>query len=201
MALREQQGHLPPLVVRGDLCSEIDLHHDLVVVDESAWPVVWTGQEVGRLSAWIFLGHAGERAEQAQAAGAFVLHKPFYMGSFITQVLRLRVLSMDPAQALSRLGALQFDPLQRQCVVQGSGQVIRLTEKETEIIIRLLREKGEVVNKADLLVDVWGYEDGVDTHTLETHIYQLRRKLTEPEAVGVHIISDQGGYALRGERS
>ena len=58
-----------------------------------------------------------------------------------------------------------------------SQKKIRLTDKETEIIKFLYRSNGKVVSKIVLLDEVWGYNAGMTTHTLETHIYRLRQKI------------------------
>ncbi len=51
-----------------------------------------------------------------------------------------------------------------------------LTEKETAIIKYLYRSGDQVVPREVLLDEVWGYNAGVATHTLETHIYRLRHR-------------------------
>ena len=53
---------------------------------------------------------------------------------------------------------------------------MRLTEKETNILKYLYRAGGKSVAREELLAEVWGYNAGVTTHTLETHIYRLRQK-------------------------
>jgi DNA-binding response OmpR family regulator len=57
------------------------------------------------------------------------------------------------------------------------GQSIKLTEKETKIISFLYDGRGEVRSKDQLLRAIWGYDKTISTHTLETHIYRLRKKL------------------------
>lgn len=54
---------------------------------------------------------------------------------------------------------------------------LRFTEKENEIFSCLLNYKNKPVSKKQLLKDIWHYDDQIDTHTLETHIYSLRKKL------------------------
>ena len=57
------------------------------------------------------------------------------------------------------------------------GELVRLTEKETRIINFLYEARGEVRSKDLILTAVWGYRKTISTHTLETHIYKLRKKL------------------------
>ena len=54
---------------------------------------------------------------------------------------------------------------------------LRFTEKENEIFSCLLNYKNKPVSKKQLLKDIWQYDEQIDTHTLETHIYSLRKKL------------------------
>jgi DNA-binding response OmpR family regulator len=73
---------------------------------------------------------------------------------------------------------------------------IRLTEKETNILKYLYRAQETVVARDVLLHEVWGYNAGVTTHTLETHIYRLRQKI-EPDPANVRLlVTESGGYRL-----
>jgi DNA-binding response OmpR family regulator len=73
---------------------------------------------------------------------------------------------------------------------------IRLTEKETNILKYLYRANDAVVPRDELLHEVWGYNAGVTTHTLETHIYRLRQKI-EPDPSNARIlVTEPGGYRL-----
>lgn len=91
------------------------------------------------------------------------------------------------------LGRWMLDA-QAQTLRDGQGQTVILTPKEVSILTYLLDAAGESVRREDLLSAVWGYEDGLDTHTLETHIYRLRRKLDDEEAK--LLLTDAVGYAL-----
>lgn len=75
------------------------------------------------------------------------------------------------------------------------GQSVRLTDKEVAILSHL-RAAGGVVSRDALLGAVWGYGDGIDTHTLETHIYRLRRKIEADPAQARLLITQAGGYTL-----
>ncbi|MCF4167512.1 winged helix-turn-helix domain-containing protein [Zavarzinia compransoris] len=79
----------------------------------------------------------------------------------------------------------------------GAGGEVRLTDKETQILARLAAAIGRVVPRETLLADVWGYGGAVATHTIETHVYRLRRKLARAVAGGAALIkAEGGGYRL-----
>ena len=73
---------------------------------------------------------------------------------------------------------------------------IRLTEKETNILKFLYRSNDGVVPRDVLLHEVWGYNAGVTTHTLETHIYRLRQKIEPDPSNARLLVTESGGYRL-----
>jgi DNA-binding response OmpR family regulator len=128
------------------------------------------------------------------AAGASeCLVKPFRL-SFLTARLQFH-LRQPPAETVLRIGGFQFHPSAR-LMVDGTGGQIRLTEKEVAILAYLHGAGTRVVPRDELLGEVWGYSAGITTHTVETHIYRLRRKLdTGGDAV---VLTEPGGYRLAG---
>ena len=81
-------------------------------------------------------------------------------------------------------------------MIDDKDKKIRLTEKETAILKYLFRAGQKVVTRDVLLHEVWGYNAGVTTHTLETHIYRLRQKIERDPASAEILITDTGGYKL-----
>lgn len=81
-------------------------------------------------------------------------------------------------------------------IVDPSGQAVRLTEKEVAILVCLAKAKGQAVSRQGLLDDVWAYAEGVETHTLETHIYRLRQKIEENPASPQYLVTREDGYVL-----
>lgn len=77
-----------------------------------------------------------------------------------------------------------------------SGTEVKVTEKECEILQFLLSLHGGAAARETLLKAVWGYADGIETHTLETHIYRLRQKLEEDPSSPRVLVTDEDGYRL-----
>lgn len=124
--------------------------------------------------------------------------KPFRLGVLLARLrahIRRHETSEDAAIAL---GPFVFHPgaksLQR--TEGGKTHKIRLTEKETAILKYLYRADGRVIAREELLHEVWGYNPAVTTHTLETHVYRLRRKIEDDPAVARILATEPGGYRL-----
>jgi DNA-binding response OmpR family regulator len=80
--------------------------------------------------------------------------------------------------------------------IRGDNRKVRLTEKETNILKFLYRAGERVVGREILLHEVWGYNAGVTTHTLETHIYRLRQKIEADPSQAQILVTETGGYKL-----
>ncbi|MGY3438323.1 MULTISPECIES: response regulator transcription factor [unclassified Marinovum] len=121
--------------------------------------------------------------------------KPFKFPVLLARIraqLRQHEQSED---AVFALGPYTFKPAMKTLVTEDERK-IRLTEKETNILKYLYRAPDGVVPRDVLLHEVWGYNAGVTTHTLETHIYRLRQKI-EPEPSNARLlVTESGGYRL-----
>ncbi|MBW3096798.1 response regulator transcription factor [Pseudohoeflea coraliihabitans] len=93
------------------------------------------------------------------------------------------------------IGPYTFKPSQKLLVDEKGGK-IRLTEKESAIIRYLYRADQKVVTRDTLLEEVWGYNSGVTTHTLETHVYRLRQKIEADPANAEILVTESGGYKI-----
>jgi DNA-binding response OmpR family regulator len=124
-----------------------------------------------------------------------VLKAPVRLGSVLQKIRRLQQkLSAD--EKITTIGSYLFDPAQA-LLITGDGQEVILTEKESGILKCLLAARGAFVSRRDLLNEVWGYADGVETHTLETHIYRLRQKLESDPARPELLMTAEQGYSLK----
>ncbi len=121
--------------------------------------------------------------------------KPFKLPVLLAR-LRAQLRQHEQSEnAVFQLGPYLFKPAQKMLIDENERK-IRLTEKETNILKFLYRAPEGVVPRDVLLHEVWGYNAGVTTHTLETHIYRLRQKI-EPDPSNVTLlVTESGGYRL-----
>lgn len=122
--------------------------------------------------------------------------KPFRLGVLLARVraqLRQHEQSED---AVFTIGNYTFRPAAKLLHDGDANKKVRLTEKETAILKYLYRAGDKVVAREVLLDEVWGYNAGVATHTLETHIYRLRQKIEENPSEAKLLVTEMGGYRL-----
>ena len=119
------------------------------------------------------------------------LAKPFRFTALMQALGRL--LAHPAGDAPFRIGPYDFHPSAK-LLVDGERKV-RLTEKETDIL-RYLKNAHGIVPRQTLLGEVWGYGPLVATHTLETHIYRLRKKIEKDAGEAKILLTEEGGYRL-----
>ena len=121
--------------------------------------------------------------------------KPFRFAVLLARIraqLRQHEQSED---AVFQIDRFTFKPASK-LLLDEKGSKIRLTEKETSILKYLYRSGEKVVSREVLLQEVWGYNAGVTTHTLETHIYRLRQKIEKDPSNAEVLVTETGGYKL-----
>jgi DNA-binding response OmpR family regulator len=94
------------------------------------------------------------------------------------------------------IGPFLFSAAERKLMQEGSDD-IALTDRECNILAYLARHAGQAVTRDTLLKNVWRYQDGIDTHTLETHIYRLRQKMEQSADDPKILLTAAGGYSLK----
>ena len=121
--------------------------------------------------------------------------KPFKFGVLLARV-RAHLRSHEQSEdAVFKIGPYEFRPSVKM-LVTSDDKKIRLTEKETSILKFLYRAGGKPVTREVLLDEVWGYNSGVTTHTLETHVYRLRQKIEPDPSNAAILLTESGGYRL-----
>ena len=177
--------------------------HDLVILDVGLPDM--DGREVCRLMRKqgvkcpiiMLTGHAtdADTILGLDAGANDYIPKPFKFPVLLARIraqLRQHEQSED---AVFQLGPYPFKPAMKM-LITSDDRKIRLTEKETNILKFLYRSTEGVVPRDVLLHEVWGYNAGVTTHTLETHIYRLRQKIEPDPSSARLLVTESGGYRL-----
>ena len=129
--------------------------------------------------------------------------KPFSTVELVARVRallrrsRLEALGSEEGQAQEAFGEVVVDPDTR--MVIRAGIAVELTPKEFDLLLALLRRKGAVAGRTELLKEVWRYGNAeIMTRTVDVHIAELRRKLEEDPANPQHILTvRKAGYRLK----
>jgi two-component system, OmpR family, alkaline phosphatase synthesis response regulator PhoP len=97
--------------------------------------------------------------------------------------------------AVEAFGTVQVNVASR--AVTRGGKPVALTPKELDLLVALLRRRGAVASRLELLQEVWGYQADVMTRTVDMHIAELRRKLEDDPSEPRHILTVwKAGYRL-----
>jgi DNA-binding response OmpR family regulator len=123
--------------------------------------------------------------------------KPFRFAVLLARIRAQLRQHESSDEATFDIGGYVFKPSAK-TLFDADGSELKLTEKETAILRYLHRAGGQTVPRETLLKEVWGYSDGVSTHTLETHIYRLRQKIERDPARAAILLTEAGGYRLAG---
>jgi len=124
------------------------------------------------------------------------ISKPFRVAELIARLhAQLRIFDSS-VDAVYTIGSYTFRPSAKLLADPKKKQRIRLTNKEVELLKFLHQASNRIISRQTLLNEVWGYNSGATTHTLETHIYRLRQKIETDPTVCRLLITMPGGYQL-----
>jgi DNA-binding response OmpR family regulator len=129
------------------------------------------------------------------AGAADYVTKPFRMNELLARVRTQVRIFEKSGSATFTIGHYSFRPAAK-LLVDREKRRLRLTNKEVEILKFLYQAGAKPVSRPILLEGVWGYNSGVETHTLETHIYRLRQKIEIDPANCRILVTQAGGYQL-----
>jgi len=122
--------------------------------------------------------------------------KPFRLNVMLAR-LRAQLRQHEQSEdAVFTIGPYSFKPAAKLMLDDETNAKVRLTEKETAILKYLYRAGEKVIARDQLLGEVWGYNAGVTTHTLETHVYRLRQKIERDPSNAEILVTEPGGYKL-----
>jgi DNA-binding response OmpR family regulator len=183
---------------------------DLVILDLKlpgldGFRVLRSLRQEGHSTPILLLTARGEEADKVRAlrmgADDYVT-KPFGLLELLARVEALlrRTRSARPAteniKEVHRFGAIEVEPASR--TVRRASQTVELAPKEFDLLLALLRARGAVVSRVQLMREIWGYSAAVVSRTVDTHIAELRRKLEDNPASPRHIITvRKTGYRIK----
>ena len=196
------------IITKAKNCDDVHLflkdnHFDLVILN----PKILKGSvqnfldllcQVGFSGPIIFSCSVKEITElEAQNTGRLLacLQRPFKIVSLLECMRRLLSKYEFSSEVIISIGNIQFCPGSKLIKLQN-GQTVNLTEKETNILKYLYRYRDRIVSKEVLLNEVWSHTTSLTTHTLETYIYRLRKKVRNSFAGDELIVTKKGGYQL-----
>lgn len=120
------------------------------------------------------------------------LTKPFFMRELILRVNALikRKSALNNSNPIISVDDIVVDTRTKN--VSRKGQPISLTPREYQILLKLLKNKNEIVSKNDLITEIWGTSLDINTNTIEVYVNFLRNKIDKP--FGKNSIKTKIGY-------
>jgi DNA-binding response OmpR family regulator len=178
---------------------------DLMLPGMDGFRVLRSLREEGRRTPVLILTARGEEADKVRGlrlgADDYVT-KPFGVLELLARVealMRRASVVTSPPEAeplVERFGDVEVQCASR--TVLRHGQPVPLTPKEYELLLALIRRRGAVASRVELLTEVWGYSAAVLSRTVDTHVAELRRKLEDDLQAPRHILTvRKAGYRLQ----
>lgn len=175
-----------------------------LIAARAGYDCVYPEQPAPAQSLILAAGHSGAAnysAEEGQdmlyignrpaAAGVQVVPAPVKAGQLI-EYLQKKINGKQSLGENIEIGGNMVDVREALWLRPGEPPV-RLTEKEVAVLVYLKSVAPNAVSRQALLDKIWSYADGVETHTIETHIYRLRQKIeTDPSAPKIIVTTDDG---------
>jgi DNA-binding response OmpR family regulator len=174
---------------------------DLMLPAMSGFTVLQRLRDEGRNAPVLIMTALGTEEEKLRGFGLgaddYVV-KPCGLLEILARVralLKRTSAGTTPGRPEAQVGDLTIDFGAR--VVRRGGAEITLRPKEFDLLAALVRHRGRVVSRADLLREVWGYAPGTESRTVETHLAALRERLgDDPQAPRYIVTVRRAGYRL-----
>jgi len=124
-----------------------------------------------------------------------ILLKPIKVFDLLTAISR-KIASENSGGKDLKIANYRFRRNEKVLINLDTKVRVRLTEKETDILWQLWQAPQNELSRQKLLSDVWGYNDEISSHTLETHIYRLRKKIENSSSEAFILTTTENGYRL-----
>ncbi len=139
----------------------------------------------------VFLSSHKEFSEEAD----LVIKKPFRLSELLNSLKNKKLLPKVRRKECMTFKEYSLYPVKKEIISALTGKTIKLTEKEVDILKYLYQNSAQIIEKEELLENVWGYNAEATTHTVETHIYRLRQKVEQDKGSQL-ILTENNGYRL-----
>jgi two-component system alkaline phosphatase synthesis response regulator PhoP len=174
---------------------------DLMLPEMDGFRVLRTLRQEGHVMPVLILTARGEEADKVRGLkmGADdYITKPFGLLELLARIealLRRTAMPVPAPGGAVGFGDVEVDVAAR--VVRRRGQAVELAPKEFDLLLALLKSRGAVVSRLELMTRVWGYSSAVVSRTVDTHVAELRRKLEDTPSAPRHIVTVRKiGYRL-----
>lgn len=139
-------------------------------------------------------GEIEDRVTGLDAGAVDYLVKPFSLAELLARVrAQLRVASQTSTTTL-HCADIEVNLLTRK--VRRAGSQVALSTTEFELLIYLMRHRGQVLSREQILSAVWGYQHDPATNVVDVYVGYLRRKLRRPESPAPIFTVRRVGYRL-----
>ena len=166
---------------------------DLMIPGMDGYRVLKTLRDEGKDVPVLILTARGEEADKVRGfrlgADDYVT-KPFSLSELIARVKAILRRTQHAAPAhppTEKFGTVEVNPASR--TVTKGGEPVQLTPKEFDLLLALIRRRGAVASRLELLKEVWGHQAEVMTRTVDIHVAELRRKVEDDPSRPRHILT------------
>lgn len=140
------------------------------------------------------LDEVEQRVAGLDAGAVDYLTKPFSLSELSARIrAQLRMAAQMPQTTL-RAGDIEINLITRE--VRRDGELVRLSTTEFELLVYLMRNRGHVLTREQILRAVWGYEYDPGTNVVDVYVGYLRRKLRRGDAPAPIVTIRSVGYRL-----
>jgi DNA-binding response OmpR family regulator len=173
---------------------------DVIILDAGLLEI--SGREVCRLmrrngvKSPIIMLIGSDTIHGLDAGANDIITKPFKLSILLARLRDHIGKNERRNDAVFTIGPYTFQPGAKRLIDNLTNKKVRMTDKEGAILKYLCIAGDKVVGRDVLLDEVWGYNAGITTHTLETHVYRLRKKIEADPSQARILVTELGGYRL-----
>lgn len=131
--------------------------------------------------------------ETLQGEHVVLVDRPFRVGQ-VLNAIRRALEEYGHSQSIG-IGPYSLRIVESVLLREG-GPPVRLTDRERDLLVALARAEGCKLDRREILENIWGYVEGVETHTVETLVYRLRQKMEPDPANPTILLTDGSGYRI-----